>query len=118
MEVTISGRHMEVTEAMEKHVREHIDRLPHFDNHIQHVTVTLGRDSHSQHVEVIAKCHKTTLVANARGHDVYKSIEEAFAKLERQVARSHDKLVRKHSREAQQASEQNRKPDQWREESQ
>ena len=32
MEVEISGRHMEVTEALEKHIRERIDKLLGLEN--------------------------------------------------------------------------------------
>ena len=70
MEVTISGRHIEVTDTMEKHVWEHIDRLPRFDDQIHTVSVTLERESGGEHVELIAKYHKSVLVADARGHEL------------------------------------------------
>ncbi len=104
MDLTITGRHVEVTDAMERHIREHVDRLPRFDNQIHHITVTLANDSSGQQVELIARCHKSTLVAKVRGHDMYRSIEEAFSKLERRVARLHGKLLSKHSRRSRQAS--------------
>lgn len=110
MEVRISGRHMEVTETMEKHIRERLDKLPRFDDHILHITVTLANESSGPHVEAIAKCHKSILVANARGHDMYGSIDDALSKLGRRVARFHDKLVSKHAREAHRASESDREP--------
>lgn len=112
MEVTISGRHTEVTEAMEKHIRDRIEKLPRFDEQIRHVTVTVDNESSARHVEVIAKCHKSILVANAEGHDMYESIDEAFCKLERRVARCHDKLVNKHAREAHKAAESERSSEQ------
>ena len=105
MEVIISGRHMEVTEAMENHVQAHIEKLPRFDDQIRRITVTLSDDSGEQCVEAIAKCHKATLVANASSHSIYASIEDAFSKLERRVARFHDRLVSKNAREAHRASE-------------
>ena len=110
MDVTISGRHMEVTDAMESHIRERIGKLPRFDDRIQAVSVTLASDAGEEQIEVIAKCHRNVLVAEARSHDMYDSIDEAFAKLERRVARLHDKLVDRHSREAQRAAEHDRQP--------
>jgi len=93
VEVEIAGRHMEVTEPMERHIREHIEKLPRFDDKIQYLTVTLDIDSGSPVVEIIAKCHRNDLVAEASGHDMYQSIDEAFAKMRRQIIRLHDKLV-------------------------
>ncbi|MFP4026803.1 MAG: ribosome hibernation-promoting factor, HPF/YfiA family [Candidatus Brocadiia bacterium] len=98
MDVTISGRHVDVTDAMEKHVRDRVDRLPRLDDQILAVTVTLENDSGGEQVEVIAKCHRNILVTNARSHNMYESIDKAFAKLERRISRLHDKLIEKRSR--------------------
>ena len=111
VEVTIAGRHVEVTEPMAEHIRQRIDRLPRLDDKIQYLTVTLAVDSGSQLVEIIAKCRRTDMVAEAASHDMYQSIDEAFEKMERQVARLHDKAVSNRSRAAQQASEANRRPE-------
>ena len=93
MQVDITGRHMDVTEAMERQIRQHIDKLPKFDQKIQYLTVTLDDDGGNQLVEIIAKCHQSDLVAEAKGHDMYQTIDEAFAKIKRQIRRLHDKLV-------------------------
>jgi len=101
---------MDVTEAMGDHIRGRVDKLPRLDDQIRSVTVTLASDSGTEQAEVVAKCHKNTLVANARSHDMYMSIDEAFEKLEKQVARLHDKLMDRRAREAQKASEHYREP--------
>ena len=93
MELTISGRHLEVTEAMQSHIRQHLQKLHRYNDQIQAVSVTLHRDAGSEEAEVRAKCRKSLLVATARSHDMYRSIEQAFERLERQVARLHEKLV-------------------------
>ncbi len=112
MEITLSGRHVEVTDAMERRIRGRIDKLPRFDDQIRNITVTVSRDAGGYHLEIIAKCHGTVLVTNGQGQEVYDSIEEAFSKMERRIARSHEKLINKHSREAKHASEVVRKPQQ------
>ena len=110
MELAISGRHVQVTEAMERHVQGRVDRLPRLDDQITGIRVMLAKDSRGQRVEVVAKCHKTVLVANATSHDMYASIDESFEKLEHQIARCHDKLVRGRAREAHKAAESAKKP--------
>ncbi len=93
MDVQIAGRHVQVTEAMERHIRQHIRKLPRFDDRIQYISVTLGMDSGTQLVEILAKCHRADLVAEAKGHDMYQCIDEGFARMQRQISRLHDKLV-------------------------
>ena len=72
--------------------------------------MTLDMESRSQLVEIIAKCHRATLVAEARSHDMYRSIDAAFDKLERQIIRYHDRMVHDRARAAQRASVNNRRP--------
>ena len=94
VDVEITGKHVEITEPMERHVRQHVEKLPRYGDTIQYLTVTVAVDSGNQVVEIIAKYHRARLVAEAKSHDVYQSIDEAFAKVSRQIARRHDKLVR------------------------
>ncbi|MGD2175102.1 MAG: ribosome-associated translation inhibitor RaiA [Candidatus Brocadiaceae bacterium] len=93
MDVEIAGRHVDVTDEMEAHIWERIERLPRYDDKIQYITVTLDMDAGTQLVEIIAKCHRADLVAEARARDMYQCIDEAFSKIQRQIIRHHDKLV-------------------------
>ncbi len=102
MDLQITGRHIEVTDGMKQHIRQHVEKLPKFDDKIQYVTVTLDVDGGDQFVELIAKCHRADLVAEARGHDIYPCIDQAFAKLQRQITRHHDKLTSHKTRTPQQ----------------
>jgi len=101
VDIQIAGRHVDVTEQMDRHIREHIDRLPPYAGKAQYLTVTLAVESGSQIAEIIARCNRTDFVAQASSHDMYQSIDGAFQKLERQLTRHHDKLVHGRAREAQ-----------------
>jgi len=98
VDITISGKHVEVTDAMQEHIDQRAARLPRYDDKIQYLTVKLVVDSGNQLVEVVAKCHRADLRAEASSHDMYQSIDEAFGKLERQIVRHHDKMVDRASR--------------------
>ncbi len=111
MDVEITGRHIEVTEAMEGHIRHLIEGLPAFADRVQYINVTLEKASGNLIVECVAKSARTDLVAQAKGHEMYQVIDAAFGKLERQLTRQHDKLVSGRSREAQKTSEDERRPD-------
>jgi putative sigma-54 modulation protein len=108
--VEITGRHFELTPPMEKHVRQHIEKLPRLDDHIQYLNVTLDVESDRQRCEIVTKVHRSDLVAEAVSHDMYESIDDAFSKIERQIRQLHDKIVSKRARAAQQAAENNRRP--------
>ncbi|MCK4374669.1 MAG: ribosome-associated translation inhibitor RaiA [Candidatus Brocadiae bacterium] len=110
MDVEITGRHIEVTEPMERHIRQRIEKLPPFADKVQYLTVRLKMEAGNQLVEITAKCGRTDLLAQAGSHDMYQSIDDAFAKLERQLARYHDKRVNR-ARAAQRASEDERLPE-------
>jgi putative sigma-54 modulation protein len=110
VDLEITGRHLDVTEPMAAHIREHLDRMPAFLDLVQYMTVTLSVDSGSRHVEIQAKCPRADLVVEAASHDMYQSIDEAFAKMARRLARHHDKLVSGRAREAQQAAEAQKRP--------
>jgi len=101
VQIQISGRHLTVTEQMDRHIREQIAKLPPFAEKTQHIDVTLTADSGTQVVEIAARIGRADLVAQASSHDMYHSIDEAFAKMERQLVRQHDKLVRGRAREGQ-----------------
>jgi ribosomal subunit interface protein len=101
VEVEIAARHVEVTEPIKRHIQQQIDKLPRFAELIRHLTVKLVVDSGSHFVEILARCRRADLVAEARAHDMYQSIDQAFAKVERRLARHHDKLVNNRARDAQ-----------------
>ena len=111
MDVTISGRHMDVTDAMEKHIRQHLDKLPRLDDEILSVTVTLDADSPGEKAEVIAKCHRDVLVTHSSQRDLYASIDEAFARMERRISKLHNKMIERRNRRAQKAAERIKAPE-------
>jgi len=95
---------------MEKHIRDRVERLPRVDDQVRTVAVILQKDADGQYVEVKTTCHRSILVAKARSHDIYQSIDAAFDKVERQVARLHDKLISRHK--VRQAAELDRRREQ------
>jgi putative sigma-54 modulation protein len=111
VDVEITGRHVKVTDAMESHIRQRIEHLPKFADSVQYIEVMLDVDSGNQMVEVIAKCGRADLVAEAKSHDMYQSIDDAFARIERQLTRYHYKVVNGRSRGAQKASRESKRPE-------
>ena len=86
---TISGKHIEITEAIKKHAEEKTSKLPKYYNSINRIEVIIdGEPGGNNSVEIIARAeHSKTFIATEIGEDAYKCIDVAVHKLERQLRR-------------------------------
>ncbi len=86
---TITGKHIDITEAIRKHAEEKTSKLPKYYNSINHVEVIIdgNQDGHIS-VEIIARAeHGKVFVVTETGEDAYQCIDLATHKLERQLRR-------------------------------
>lgn len=86
---TITGKHIEITEAIRKHAEEKTGKLPKYYNSISRVEVIIdGNQGSDTSVEIIAKAeHGKIFVGTETGQDAYRCIDMAVHKLERQLRR-------------------------------
>ncbi|UCF43644.1 MAG: ribosome-associated translation inhibitor RaiA [Planctomycetota bacterium] len=84
---TITGKHIDITEAVRRHAEQKTSKLPKYYNSINQVEVIIdGGRSGSMSVEIIARGeHSKIFVAHERGEDAYQCIDLAVHKLERQL---------------------------------
>ena len=100
MNVSISGHHISITEAMETAVRDKMTKIErHFDQ-IQSIQVILSLDNSGGG----QKSHKAEAILRVSGHemfvqsyddDMYKAIHEMADKLDRQVRKYKTRQERK-----------------------
>lgn len=90
---TISGKHIEITEAIKAHAQEKTSKLPKYYNSINQVEVIVdGGQGSNTSVEVIARAgHSKVFVGTEAGEDLYRCIDMAVHKLERQLRRAKSK---------------------------
>ena len=90
---TITGKHVEVTEAIEKHARSKISKLPKYYDSVNQVEVIIdGNKSGKTAVEIIARCeHGKIFIGTETGEDTYKCIDMAVHKIEGQLRRKKSK---------------------------
>jgi len=91
---TISGKHIEVTEAIRKHAEEKTSKLPKYYNSINQVEVIIDANQGGSNtsVEVIARAeHSKVFIATETGEDAYRCIDMAVHKLERQLRKAKSK---------------------------
>ena len=90
---TITGKHIDITEAMKRHAEEKTSKLPKYYNGINQVEVILdGSQGGNTGVEIIARGeHSNVFVVTETGEDAYRCIDVAVHKLERQLRRKKTK---------------------------
>jgi len=90
---TISGKHIEITEAIRVHAEEKTSKLPKYYNSINQVEVIVdGAQGASTSVEIIARAeHSKVFVGTETGEDTYRCIDMAVHKLERQLRKAKSK---------------------------
>ena len=99
MNVSISGHHISITDAMDKAVREKLEKVErHFDQ-IQSIQVKLSLDNSgsikSHKAEAIMRVSGKEMFVQALDDDMYKAINEMADKLDRQVRKYKTKLESK-----------------------
>ena len=94
MQVSITGRHVELTEPLKDYVNEKLGHLKHSFDHVVDVHVVLGVEKHRQRSEINITANGVVLHAKAETDDMYASIDSVVDKLNRQLKRYRAKLQR------------------------
>ncbi|MCY7376484.1 MAG: ribosome-associated translation inhibitor RaiA [Pyrinomonadaceae bacterium] len=99
MKFEYTGRHMEVTPALRSHVEEHFNRLNHLfdgDNAKAHVIIEVEKGRHRS--EIVVKWRREVLTANTKNSDMYQSLSQTIAKVEKQALKLKNKVIDKSHR--------------------
>src|SRR5438309_11528230 len=99
MQITISGRQMEVTDSLRSYVSEKIGRVQkHFD-HVTTGNIVLQVEKNLHKADVTLHAKGATLAASGQAGDMYAAIDQVADKLDRQVLKHKEKLVDHHRNE-------------------
>ena len=91
MQVSITGHHVEVTEALRAHVEDKFSKLKrHFDN-VMDVHVILTVEKLEQKAEATVQISGAKLYADDTQEDMYVAIDNMIDKLDRQVVKHKEK---------------------------
>lgn len=94
MLVTVSSRHMDVTEALKTYAEQKANKLNKYYDRIQEIEVVFDNGKDTTRVEIIVNAeHKNLFVAHHDDADAYAGIDGCVDKLERQLS-DHKKKVR------------------------
>jgi putative sigma-54 modulation protein len=93
MIVTITGKHVEITDAIRAHAEGKVEKLPRYYDSITQIEIVLeGHEGCMQCVEILVHAeHNDLLIAKETGTDTYACIDAAVHKMERQLRKAKEK---------------------------
>ena len=99
MQISVTGRHVEVTDDVKDYAREKASKLPRFFDRVQSIEVVLGHDAGNSSVEIIVSVDRADpFLARESGPDTFALIDALTDKLGRQLRCHKERLRnRKHS---------------------
>jgi ribosomal subunit interface protein len=92
MNLTLTGRHLEVTPYLKAHVDEKIKKLDRFNSHIIKAEIVLLKEGAKDVAEGKVHLSHTVLAAKGQGKDMYMAVNDAIDKLVAQLLRQQGKF--------------------------
>ncbi|WP_299973233.1 ribosome-associated translation inhibitor RaiA [uncultured Pseudoteredinibacter sp.] len=92
MQITISGHHVDVTEAMHDYVNNKLEKLSRHHDRITSTKVILSVDKLIQKAEATIHVSGKDLFADASHEDMYTAIDQLSDKLDRQLIKHKEKI--------------------------
>ena len=97
MQISVTGRHVRVTEEVKNYAARKAEKLPRFYNRVQAIEVVLDHEGGDFTVDMIVTAGKSNFIAHESGPDVFALVDLITDKLERQLTRHKEKFRnRKH----------------------
>lgn len=98
LEISVTGRHLEITDAMSEFAREKVSRLQRLYDRVEAIDVVVEHHAQQFRTEIVLRTgHKHTFVAQVEADEFHKSVDLAIDKMERQLREHKEKLRnRKH----------------------
>jgi ribosome hibernation promoting factor len=97
MQLSITGHHIDVTDALHGYVTTKFDRLTRHYDHITNVHVVLSVEKLIQKAEATIHTSGAELFADATSEDLYAAIDALIDKVDRQIIKHKEKTrERKH----------------------
>jgi len=98
VQLTIDGRHIEITEAIREYVETKLKKLKKYFPYVIDVHVVLYTQKFMQVAEVTINANRFTIHGEERSSDLYASIDLVVDKLNAQLKKYKERLVHSHQR--------------------
>ncbi|NJN50752.1 MAG: ribosome-associated translation inhibitor RaiA [Gammaproteobacteria bacterium] len=98
MQLSVSGHHIDVTDALRNYVTGKFDRLERHYDHITNVHVVLSVEKLEHKAEATVHTSGADLFADSTSGDLYAAIDSLIDKLDRQIVKHKEKVTQRHQR--------------------
>lgn len=93
MQISISGHHLDITDALREYVNEKFERLERHFDHITSIQVILSPEPQTHKAESTVRIAGGEVFATAEAGDMYAAIDMLTDKLDRQILKHKEKSV-------------------------
>lgn len=94
MHTSVTFRHMNTSEALKQHAVEKTTRMDKYFDDAADAHIVLSAERYLHKAEVNINAHGVVICANEISNDMYNSIDRSMEKIEKQIKRYRDKLVK------------------------
>ncbi|HEC78734.1 MAG TPA: ribosome-associated translation inhibitor RaiA [candidate division WOR-3 bacterium] len=92
MDLKISAKNFQLTDALEKYAQKKISKLEKYSHHIIKGDLIFEKDKSFSIVELNLSVKHSTVISKVKNHDIYQGINEVFRKIERQLIKYEEKF--------------------------
>ena len=94
MQINLTGHHVEITDSLRNYVDTKFEKLERHFDHINNVHVILNVEKINQKAEAKVNLNGGEVFATHEDADMYAAIDGLIDKLDRQVIKHKEKLLR------------------------
>ncbi len=92
MQVNITARHLELTQALADYVQKKVERCERYLDHLVWAQVILSVEKYRQEAEIVIHASKMTFRSKEESLDLYAAIDLAVDKIEKQLKKHKEKF--------------------------
>lgn len=93
MQLSITGLHLTVTDAIKDYISAKFKRIERHDDHVTNVHVIISVDRHHQRAEATLHGLGGEIFADAESDDLYAAIDLLTDKIDRQILKQKEKRI-------------------------
>jgi len=97
MQVTITARHFDLTDALKNYTRDGLMNLKKYSDNIIFAEVVLWKQKSVHFAEVNMRINKFSFFSKSKEDDLYKAVDSAINKVERQIKKKFGKQNKRHT---------------------